>query len=1548
MKKRFVSILAAMALVTSMLPTVSAADEITYSWGDSITDGSLASLNQNGTDTRMKITFPKAVDTSTATDSNLYFKCGNRIKSIQEWNSDKTVCYMDFENIQVEQYNYLHITTGLKYQDGTDVTATDIQKGLYYASVGSVCEIPYSPDYNIIRVPRNNVGVYEWSNVDNSLEGKINLTFLSDNNWCNYNSDWADNAKSKALTSGSYLLLDLGAEYNVANIAIRTEGSSATTAYPYTIGTELYGLESLNTPISQATKIMSAMTGDEVLYEHIQQKSFAPANYRYLLLVNPSNNMRIGDIAMYALQYNSFGTWSAYDIGADIEFTLPIESITIPDKTYTTYLTSYDSNGAMTSFVPETHTVSAYDVSISDAISKGTDTLYSAVLIGDTSKMNIIGDVGYYGTGDFSKTTGTASDFNSAITTYQGMDFYRITGKSVDASDKVSVTVIKSDASDDQAESVFESFTTPHYFAAANSGAGYEFKIPFTEEGKYHIRLVRSAENGSVQTRYFSCTMADIQSQSDLVDAFVSYDASHESDNNDANDFADLVSAYITPGTLVLASSLVDSSSLSQDGYTQIFSDIKDIMISELTEAATVGDIVSIINTASVVYRLSQNDSSLISTHGVLVKDNASVKSYVQSNYGYSFNLDITAASGLVSITNFENLGLVEFTFNESMNTSTLTSSNIKIRKKSNNSVVSYTPAAVSATRYSVYVGELESNTEYTIEFTQNCKTVSGLKALVAETFEFSTGTTLKASYRPGKVIRLVSQGKPVTGETADSSFGNLSVLTDGVLSGNTGNVLMAYWKKNAVIDLQDYYEICGVYWKSRKADYFWDFANVEFNGNEINAFGENDDYVTMYKVPQLNENTAAPYVEATQSASSNGRKVRYVALMSEGNPIMYEAKIYAYTDVVQGPWSKPSYTPGTAGNYEFTLPVKYSNASYHILMTAYDANGALKAKKLMQKSPVSDKLIASITVPSDAVGINAAVFSNLANLQQSYEGTTVGTSIKSGNADGGISIVPSDNELTIKVGANTQIKKSDEACIMVVKGDNTVRTPESVFASVNASNLESVIEFMASDIVGDGYKYTLSGLTDGKYYIRVATTDINGNTSSIYFKYTKASSVVKNGIITDLMTADSTTVNGHINDAITADEAILPQQVASNVLSMESDFGQVFVYTRDMLYPDASAVTTVDQIVDIINAAAIVKGFADGDAEEAAELFGQYKSTLTGKVAADIDASNFLTVFSALKSNINSSVSLENVLKWSEMLSAIVNKSNSDKAAALRKYEAQLGINVGYASQMGTTLERAASYISNTNILGLYGTTNFNNAYVAAVAAATAGNDSGGGGSVSGGGSSAGASSFTPAVLPENLQPITPVPEQKPQSPSKVFNDLAGYEWAADAIDRLFEKGIISGDGDGGYAPERNITRAEFLKLLVEATEIKVVENVEIIFDDVPETSWYYPYVKIAYSNKLVNGVSKIEFAPQNYITRQDMAVLINNYLKLSGKGFFGDEKRFADGNSIAEYAKDAVDTISASGIINGYEDGSFRPTALASRAEVAVLIDRLLEKLA
>lgn len=183
--------------------------------------------------------------------------------------------------------------------------------------------------------------------------------------------------------------------------------------------------------------------------------------------------------------------------------------------------------------------------------------------------------------------------------------------------------------------------------------------------------------------------------------------------------------------------------------------------------------------------------------------------------------------------------------------------------------------------------------------------------------------------------------------------------------------------------------------------------------------------------------------------------------------------------------------------------------------------------------------------------------------------------------------------------------------------------------------------------------------------------------------------------------------------------------------------------------------------------------------------------------------------------------------------------------------------------------------------------------------------------------------------------------PEATPTPKPAKFEDLGDVAWAAAQINALANLGILNGKSENEFAPNESVTRAEFTKMICAALKITPDKNLEQKFEDVPDTHWAFGYVTQAAKDGIVNGVSDNEFAPGKTITRQEMAAILYRAVNAKKKPMpQGTAKEFADKDEIAEYAKTAVEKLSAASIINGVSETEFAPKETATRAQAAVII--------
>lgn len=210
----------------------------------------------------------------------------------------------------------------------------------------------------------------------------------------------------------------------------------------------------------------------------------------------------------------------------------------------------------------------------------------------------------------------------------------------------------------------------------------------------------------------------------------------------------------------------------------------------------------------------------------------------------------------------------------------------------------------------------------------------------------------------------------------------------------------------------------------------------------------------------------------------------------------------------------------------------------------------------------------------------------------------------------------------------------------------------------------------------------------------------------------------------------------------------------------------------------------------------------------------------------------------------------------------------------------------------------------------------------------------------------------FVLTVVPkaqENPDPQYPGGEEEVPKPKPEFQDLAGFDWARQAIIELAAQGIIKGTSETTFNPSGNITRADFTCLVVR-TLAPEGELAAQPFKDVAPSSYYYEEVMRAKALGIAKGGDDGLFRPEERITRQDMIVMVYRALLtmklIEAPDSLSALDKHSDGNQVADYAREAMAAALEKGLIVGDASGTLNPLRNTTRAEAAVFIHRVLEK--
>ncbi|GFN31344.1 NHL domain-containing protein [Paenibacillus xylaniclasticus] len=182
-------------------------------------------------------------------------------------------------------------------------------------------------------------------------------------------------------------------------------------------------------------------------------------------------------------------------------------------------------------------------------------------------------------------------------------------------------------------------------------------------------------------------------------------------------------------------------------------------------------------------------------------------------------------------------------------------------------------------------------------------------------------------------------------------------------------------------------------------------------------------------------------------------------------------------------------------------------------------------------------------------------------------------------------------------------------------------------------------------------------------------------------------------------------------------------------------------------------------------------------------------------------------------------------------------------------------------------------------------------------------------------------------------------------------FPDVEGH-WAKEAVNEMGSRMVVLGTDEKSFRPDADVTRAEFAAIVVRALGLKLGDGSNP-FHDVDASDWYDSAVRTAFSYGLIAGFEDGTFRPNDNITREQAMTIIAKAIAVSGlkgklKGQAADTTlaRFADAASVAPWARNSVSETVAAGIVEGRNGATLDPAAKISRAEVAVIVWKLLVK--
>ena len=504
------------------------------------------------------------------------------------------------------------------------------------------------------------------------------------------------------------------------------------------------------------------------------------------------------------------------------------------------------------------------------------------------------------------------------------------------------------------------------------------------------------------------------------------------------------------------------------------------------------------------------------------------------------------------------------------------------------------------------------------------------------------------------------------------------------------------------------------------------------------------------------------------------------------------------------------------------------------------------------------------------------------------------------------------DDKKTLSLNVNLAHKGETVVGVMIAPDGLESYSPETI-----AANPDVIFKVYKTDSTGGAaFDIDMSAKTFGRYFVQLSTDTltvkrnfVSAGESDLFNEY----AVKKNY---------SATVPSVVNPRTTsADAAVIAKYIAANAADVKDNKSAAETYVRGeavaYVMNNKLALEDAFELYEQYFDESYIEKFASLTADVKAKASALFANNGCDDAFANVFEANIFVAKYACSSNESEikNLVLGEMPKGNEQLTARYN-------SLVQKYSA---INNDF--YMGKVFENMfLSRASAANINDVL-TAFENQINIQAAAASDSGSGSGSGSGSSGRGTSGkGVSGTMPST-----------PDSQP-SDGKSFSDVSDT-WAKASIEKMTAKGIINGYSDGTFKPEQSVTRAEMAKMI--SVLLGLGTDGKSIFEDVADGEWFSGYVAAAAQSGIVKGADG-RFMPNEYITRQDAAVMIARALEFKGKTVAADTPRFADNNLIADYAAPYVGALANMGVVNG-SDGKFMPLSNITRAETAALLDRI-----
>ena len=216
-------------------------------------------------------------------------------------------------------------------------------------------------------------------------------------------------------------------------------------------------------------------------------------------------------------------------------------------------------------------------------------------------------------------------------------------------------------------------------------------------------------------------------------------------------------------------------------------------------------------------------------------------------------------------------------------------------------------------------------------------------------------------------------------------------------------------------------------------------------------------------------------------------------------------------------------------------------------------------------------------------------------------------------------------------------------------------------------------------------------------------------------------------------------------------------------------------------------------------------------------------------------------------------------------------------------------------------------------------------------------------------------ATPVTPPVIPvipvlpvTPVTPVAPVTPDEPAVPVFPFVDVAADSWYRAAVEYAYENGLFAGVSETAFAPAANMSRA-MLAMVLHRLSGAPAAGGQSSFTDVADGAWYAEAVVWAAQENIVTGYGDGLFGPADLVTREQAVAMLYRYCAANGIDVSarGDLSQYPDSDKISSYAEEAMSWAIGSGVLTGRDTGLLDPRGYATRAEMAIILQRFCESI-